>query len=360
MRNAVFFGTLCIGLLLCACKNPQSRATAEDVAARVNGVEIMVSEVDRLLEQQLRAGVQSGQAPPTPAELAAARLQILENLIVQEALYQRAERLGVLPTEEEITQGVQQFKRERGLSEEGFQRTLRELGQTEEQFRREMRRQLAIKKLFDREVTPRITVTDREIEEFYAAHKAQFVERRGFALARILVTPEKDNVPDDAVGVEAAERKIREIYEQLRRGADFATVAARRSEDPITAARGGNWDFFPETSEQLPAALRARLLAMREGDITEPFRIGDAWLILKLVRRVQRDRELTLEEVRAQIAEELRDQREQVLQTIVTRLALAESRVENLLAQRMLENPVNFGGLRPIALPTPPASGPSR
>lgn len=99
---------------------------------------------------------------------------------------------------------------------------------------------------------------------------------------------------------------------------------------------------------------------MREGDITEPIRIGNAWLILKLVRRVQRDRELTLDEVRAQIAEELRDQREQVLQTAVTRLALAESRIENLLAQRMLENPANFGGLRPIALPTPPASGQAR
>ncbi len=361
MRRIAFLSALGISLMLSACKDrPQSRATAEDVAARVNGVEITISEVDRLVEQQLRASAQQGQAPPTPAELAAARLQVLEGLITQEALYQKAERLGLLPTEEEIIQGVQQFKRERGLSEEGFQRTLRELGQTEEQFRREIRRQLAIRKLFDREVTPRITVTDREIEEFYKANKAQFVERRGFALSRILVTPERDNVPDDAIGAEAAERKIREIHEQLRRGADFATVAARRSEDPLTAARGGEWGFFPETTEQFPEALRARLLAMREGDITEPIRIGNAWLILKLVRRIQRDRELTLDEVRAQIAEELRGQREQVLQTVVTRLALAESRIENVLAQRMLENPANFGGLRPIALPTPPASGQSR
>jgi peptidyl-prolyl cis-trans isomerase SurA len=355
MRRIAFLSALGISLILSACKDrPQSRATAEDVAARVNGVEITLSDVDRLVEQQLRTAAQQGQAPPTPAELAAARLQVLEGLITQEALYQKAERLGLLPTEEEIIQGIQQFKRERGLSEEGFHRTLRELGQTEEQFRREIRRQLAIRKLLDREVTPRITVTDREIEDFYKANKAQFVERRGFVLARILVTPERDNVPDDAVGADAAERKIREIYDQLRRGADFATVAARRSEDPLTAARGGNWGFFPETAEQFPETVRARLLTMRDGDITEPIRIGNTWLILKLVRRIQRDRELGLDEVRAQIAEELRDQREQVLQTAVTRLALAESRIENVLARRMLENPTTFGGLRPIALPTPP------
>lgn len=346
-----------------ACKTNRSQATAEDVAARVNGVVISQTEVDRLVEQQLRAAAQQGQVSPTAAELALTRLQILEGLITQQALYQKAERMGLLPTDDEILQGIQQFKRERGLTEEGFQRALRDLGQTEEQFKRDMRRQLAIKKLFDREVTPRITVSDREIEEFYTANKAQFVERRGYVLARIIVSPEKENLSDDAIGAEAAERKIREIYDQLRKGADFATVAARRSEDPVTGARGGNWGFFAENAQELPPPLRARLAAMAEGDITEPMKIGSVWIIVKLTRRIQRDRDLTLDEVRAQIAEELRSQREEVLQSVVTRLALGESRIENILAQRMLDNPANFGGLRPITLPAAPSSpapGPSQ
>jgi len=359
MREKTAFFILLAALIgLSGCKSDQSRATAEDVAALINGVEIKISEVDRLVEQQLRANAQQGQPPPTPAELATARLQVLEGLMTQEALYHKAERLGLLPTDEEVIQGIQQFKRERGLSEEGFQRTLRDMGQTEEQFKREIRRQVAIKKLFDHDVTPRVTVTDREIEEFYNANKAQFVERRGFVLARILVSPERDNLPDDAVGAEAAERKIKEIYDQLRKGADFATVAARRSEDSLTNTRGGTWGFFAENSQDLPQPLKARLKAMNEGDITEPLKIGTVWAILKLTRRIQRDRDLRLDEVRSQIAEELRTQREEVLQSVVTRLVLSESRIENLLAQRMLDSPANFGGLRPISIPAAsPASG---
>lgn len=347
-----------VAVSLAGCKSTQPRETADDAAARVNGIEIKQSEVDRLVEQQLRTNAQQGQVSPTPAELALTRLQILEGLVTQEALYQRAERLALLPTDEEVVQGVQQYKRDRGLSEEGFQRALREVGQTEDQFKRDIRRQLAIKKLFDREVTPRVTVTDREIEEFYNNNKAQFVQRRGFALARIIVNPEKDNLPDDAVGPEAAERKIKEIYDQLRKGADFATVAANRSEDPLTSGRGGNWQFFAENSQDLPEPLRVKLMAMNEGDFTEPLKIGNVWWILKVTRRVQRDRDLTLDEVRSQIAEELRNQREQVLQSVVTRLALSESKVQNSLAQRMLDNPVNFGNLRPISIPAASSAAP--
>lgn len=341
---------------LVGCKGEPSQATADDVAARINDVEIKQSEVDRLTQQQLQASAQQGPVRPTQAELALARMQVLEGLITQEALYQKAERLNLLPSDDEVVQEIQQFKRDRGLSEEAFQRSLRESGQTEEQFKLDTRRQVAIKKLFDKEVTPRITVSDREIEEFYNQHKAQFVERRGFVLARIIVNPEKDNLPDDAIGAEAAQRKVNEIADQLRKGADFATVAARRSEDPSTSQRGGSWGFFAENAQELPQLFRAKLAAMKDGDITEPLKIGDVWIILKLNRRIQRDRDMTLDEVRSNITEELRNQREEVIQSVVTRLAIGESRIENVLAQRMLDNPANFGNLRPISIPTPSQS----
>ncbi|RMG48540.1 MAG: hypothetical protein D6723_14940, partial [Acidobacteria bacterium] len=319
---------------------------------------IRLSEVDRVVEQQLRDQAARGNLTLTPAELAMTRLQVLNNLITQEALYQWARRQGIVVTEDEITQSIQKLKRDQGLTEEGFQRMLRDAGQTERQFRQEVKRRVAIQKLFDREVTPRVTVTDREIEEFYAAHRAQFVERRGFLLSQIMVSPEVDNVPQDAIGEEAARRKIREIYDQLRTGADFATVAASRSEDRITGSRGGGPTFVPERSSDLPPAFIKLLSRMREGDITEPIRAGNRWYIFKLDGRVKRDRELTLDEVRPQIVKELRRQREEVLQAALTQMALSQMRVENIMAQRMLENPTNFGNLRPISIPPAESPGP--
>ncbi len=341
-----------------ACKSDAGRAAGDDVAARVDDTVIRLSEVDRILEQQLRGWAQQGQAaPPTAAELGAARLKIVEGLITQEALHVKAIRADLIPTNDEVNQAIQKIKSDQQLSEEGFQRKLRDAGQTEHQFREDMKRQVAIQKLFDKEVTPRIAVTDREIEDFYNANRAQFVEKKGFLLSQILVDPEVNNVTDDAVGLDAANRKAAEIYEQLRKGADFATVAASRSEDPLTGPRGGTRGFIGSSAPGFPPVLLQRFATMREGAFTEPIKSGQTWYIFKLDRRVERDRELKLDEVRADIDKKLRADREEVLQTALTKIAMNEAKSENVLAERILANPSNFGSLRPISIPgtSPPA-----
>ncbi len=339
-------------LAVTACKSDPQRPGDDDVAARINDAVIRVSEVDRMLEQQLRSRSQQGStAPLTAAELAAARLQIIDQLITQESLHQKAERAGLIPTDDEVNQEIQRLKSGQQLSEEGFQRKLRDAGQSEPDFRAEMKRQVAIQKLFNKEVTPRVTVTDREIEEFYNANRPQFVEQKGFSMSQIKVDAEKSNAADDAIGADAAARKAAEIYEQLRKGADFATVAAGRSEDPLSGPRGGSLGFVAANAPGLPPDLLQRLQSMREGAFTEPIKSGDTWYIFKLDRRVERDRELKLEEVRSDIDKRLRADREQVLQEALTKIALNEAKVRNMLAERMLANPSNFGSLRPITIP---------
>ncbi|MBI4470369.1 MAG: SurA N-terminal domain-containing protein [Acidobacteria bacterium] len=334
-----------------ACKPDPQNPPDGDLAARVNEAAIRISEVDRILEQQLRNRAQQGTATPlSAAELAAARLQIVDQLIAQEALYQRAGRATLLPSDDEVSQEIQRLKSSQQWSEEGFQRKLRDGGQTEPEFRAEMRRQVAIQKLFNKEVIPLVTVTDREIEEFYDANRAQFVEQRGFFLSQIRVDAAKSNASDDAVGPEAAAGKASEVYDQLRKGADFATVAAGRSEDPLSGPRGGALGFIAANASGLPPMLLQRLESMREGAFTEPIQSGDTWFIFKLDRRVERDRELKLDEVRSDIDKKVRADREQVLQEALTKTALGEARVRHLLAERMLANPSNFGSLRPISI----------
>lgn len=341
---------------LSGCRNEAGKSAGDDVAARVGDAVIRLSEVDRLIEQQLLSRAQQGQpTPPTAAELAAARLQILENLVTQEALHQKASRADLIPTNDEVSQEIQKFKSAQQLSEEGFQRTLRDEGQTEQRFREAMRRRVAIQKLFDKEVAPRVTVTDREIEDFYHANRAKFVERKGLSLSQIKIDPEKNDVSDDAVGADAAARKAAEVYEQLRKGADFATVAVARSEDTLTAARGGSLGFIGANAPGVPSATQQRLSALSEGAVMEPIKSGDSWYIFKLDRRFERDREVRLDEVRADIDMKLRADREQILQTALSRIALSEIRVENLLARRMLASPANFGSLRGVTVPAAPA-----
>src|SRR5688500_14102727 len=77
-----------------------------DTAATVNGKAIKMEQVERGLKQQAQ-----GQAVNlSPLELAAARLQILEGLIQQEVMFQKAEKEGTVPTDEEVTAEFNRLK----------------------------------------------------------------------------------------------------------------------------------------------------------------------------------------------------------------------------------------------------------
>lgn len=358
-KKAIFFICAVILSLGLAC-NRRTSGSGEGVAATVNGKDIMLSEVDRIISQQ--TGGQ--QAQLSPLELAAARLQVLDGLIQQEVLFQRAEKENLLPTEDEITQAINAEKLQRNLTEEEFQRMLRESGQTEQALRETVRKQLAIQKLQDK-VIGKITISDREVEDFYNNNKQQFVNARGVGLANIVVDPQDNGYQDDAKNDAEAKLKIDEIYQRLKTGnADFATVARARSEDPSNV-RGGDIGFA--TEEQLkqagfPADLINKFFnSMQVGDITPPVRFPNGrWYIFKLTDKRLQTENLTLDSpgVRDQIKNALINQRRTLLNAALLEVAMNEAKIVNHLARNMLNSPNNLSGIRPAlaASPSPAAT----
>lgn len=338
--------------VLLACNRTGGDAANADtaVAATVNGKNIMLREVDSLLNQQARAqGVQVEQM--SPLELAAARMQVLEGLIQQEVLYQRADRDKLLPTEEEVTQLINQQKQQSRMTEEEYQRMLRETNQTEQELREIARRQMAVQRLQERQFG-NISISDRDVEDFYNNNRQQFVSARGVALAAIVVDPQDNGATNDARTDVEATQKINMINTRLRTGADFATVARAESEDQ-SSLRGGDIGFFTEDQlRQLgfPPELIAQFFGpMQVGDITEPRQINNRWYIFKLQRKQLENQNLTLDSpgVREQIKEGLINQRRQILNAALLEVAMNEARITNLMARNMLENVNNLSSLRP-------------
>jgi peptidyl-prolyl cis-trans isomerase SurA len=348
---SIFVAFLSFGLISC---NRQSAHVADGVAATVNGRSIMLSEVDRIISQQ--TGGQ--QAQLSPLELAAARLQVLDGLIQQEVLFQRAEKEGLLPTEDEITQAINSEKIQRNMTEEEFQRMLRESGQTEQALRETVRKQLAIQKLQDK-VIGKIAISDKEVEDFYNNNKQQFVNARGVGLANIVVDPQDNGYQDDAKNEAEAKLKIDEIYQRLKTGnADFATVARARSEDPSNV-RGGDIGFA--TEEQLRQAgfpqdlINKFFNSMQVGDITPPIKFPNGrWYIFKLTDKRLQTENLTLDSpgVRDQIKNALINQRRSLLNAALLEVAMNEAKIVNYLARNMLNSPNNLSGVRPAPAAT--------
>jgi parvulin-like peptidyl-prolyl isomerase len=354
-------GAIAFALTACSSSGGSPDST---VAATVNGKKIMLSEIERLINQQ----AQGKQSQLSAHDLAQARMQVLESLIQREVLYQRAEQEKLLPTEEQITSSINEQKQQGGMTDEEFARKLKEQNLTQEALREEAKKDLAIKALQDK-YSGKITISDREVEDYYNNNKQQFVNARGVGLAVIIVDP-ADNSPqgitNDAKGDADAKAKIDSVYQQLKSGtADFATVARTKSEDAQSLLRGGDIGFFTEDGLKqagLPKELSDQFMGpMQVGSFTEPKQVNNRWYIFKLQEKRLQTENLTLESpnVRQQIAVELNKQRKEILNEALVEVATSEAKIVNSLAADMLNNPSNLG-LRPATSQgTQPASSPS-
>lgn len=371
MRNiAKVLAVTCLvgaGLVLNGCSSGASEAKDQMVAATVNGRNIMMQDVERAINQQ------TGGNPSTlnQLQMAQARLQVLSNLIQREVLFQRAEREKLLPTEAQIDGAIATQKQNSGMTAEDFEKSLKAQNISAETLREEARKELAINALQDK-YSGKIDINDREVEEYYANNRQQFVKARGVALAMIMVDPadnSAEGIADDAKNETDAKLKIDNIYQQLQGKADFATVARAKSEDINSLRAGGDIGFATEQdlkNNGFPAELVANLFGpMQVGDYTQPTRFSSGkWYIFKLAEKRLANENLTLESagVRQQITQGLTNQRKAILNAALLETAINEAKIVNHLATSMLSNPGNLG-LRPAAqgsAPTPvPAASPA-
>jgi peptidyl-prolyl cis-trans isomerase SurA len=346
---AVTFITIS-GLILNGCSSGGAEVQDNQVAAMVNGRNIMLSEVERAVTVQAGGDTSSF----NQLQMAQARLQVLSSLIQREVLFQRAEREKVLPTEAQIDGAIATQKQNSGMTAEDFDKSLKAQNLSMETLREEARKELAIAALQDK-YSGKIDISDREVEEFYNNNRDRFRNERGVGLAMIVVDPQDNSstgIKDDSKNDADAKLKVDNIYQQLQGKADFATVARARSEDVNTLARGGDIGFANEEllkNNNFPAELVSSFFgSMQVGDYTQPTFFNGRWYIFKLSDKRLTAENLTLDSpgVRQQITQALTNQRKQILNAALLETAVNEARIVNNLAANMLNNPSNLG-LRP-------------
>jgi len=371
----MWLAAVALGALIIAACSSGTEAPSNTVAATVNGKKIMLAEVERLINQQ----AQGKQSQFSAHDLAQARLQILDKLIQREVLFQRAEQEKLLPTEDQITTAINQQKQQAAMTDEEFARQLKQQNMTMEALREDAKKDLAINSLQDK-YAGKVTISDREVEDYYNANKTKFVNERGVSLAVIIVDPADNTaqgITNDSKGDSEAKAKADSIYQQLKSGpADFATVARAKSEDPQSLLKGGDIGFFSEDGLKqagLPREIIDQFMGpMAVGSITEPKLVNSRWYIFKLQDKRLQTENLTLESqgpqgsVRQQIALELTNQRKEILNAALLEVATSEAKIVNNFAASMLSNPGSLGlrpagteATKPTGTPAPPPSAAS-
>ena len=335
-------------LLLAALSGCDRKKTSGDVVARVNGKAILRSEVDKYYNNQT-AGT-----PQKPAGEAATslRLNILRELIDNEIMMQRAEKLGLLATDAEVDNKLTEIKAP--YTAEEFDRRLKDKSLTVDDFKLDLRRNLTVQKVLNKEVTAKISISDTDISDYYNEHKAEFnlIEPQ-YHLAQILITAQPNaqvrNLKNSKAQNEAdARAKAQMVMNRLESGEDFASVAMNYSEDAQTANNGGDMGFAPESSLKTMAtqepATRDAILRLKPGETSAILTVsaGRQALGYRIVKLLGKEpagqRDLSDPRVQQAIREQLRDRREQLLKSAYYETVRDEARVENYLAQEILKS----------------------
>ncbi len=329
-------------LLLMVAGGCQNKQVGSDVMASVNGRKITRSEVQKFYDSQVADAPQK----PSAEQGDTLRLNILRELIDNEILMQRAEKLGLLATDEEINAKVMEIKAP--FTQQQFDQRLKERNITLDDFKRDLRRSLTIDKVLNKEVTSKIDITDDDITNYYNQHKAEFnlIEPQ-YHLAQILVTtqPNPQIKSMKAQNEAEARKKIQMVANRLDSGEDFAMVATNYSEQPETAQNGGDLGFIPESSLKGDRTAFEAISKLKPGQYTSVLLVSDpnshqlfGFRIVKLIsKEAAGQRELKDPRVQQAVREQLRDRREQLLKAAYYETVRDKASVQNYFAEDILK-----------------------
>jgi peptidyl-prolyl cis-trans isomerase SurA len=143
-------------------------------------------------------------------------------------------------------------------------------------FRRQLRDDITVEQLRRIEVGQSINVSEREINQCIADLEGNVVVNSDYSLSHILISLAEDASANE---VEEASARAQDVYEQIANGADFREMAVRHSTG-ATALEGGSLGWMK--GDQVPTIFLDVLPDMVAGDVSEPFRRGNSFHIVKV------------------------------------------------------------------------------
>jgi peptidyl-prolyl cis-trans isomerase SurA len=321
------------------------RAPGVDVVATVNGKDIMRADLEKEYKLNL------GNAPEQPSAVQAdiIRLNTLRDMIDKEIVQQRAAKLNLTASDEDVNAKLTEIK---GLmTEEEFNKQLSQRGMTLDDLKNQIRRGLTQTKVFNKEIVSKINITDAEIADYFNGHKADFnnIEPK-FHLAQIVVTgapPQQGNLPQSRHAPNEAEarKEIESIRDRIQAGEDFSALASQFSENASSASNGGDMGSFPESQLKTEPEAYNAINALRAGQISQPLPVYDpqhkavvGYQVYKLLEREPAgQRDLKDPRVQQFIRQQLHDAKAQLLENAYSEMLHDQSKIHNYFAEEILK-----------------------
>lgn len=205
--------------------------------------------------------------------------EFLNNLIDKKLELQEAHVKGLDLNKGEIDNAIADIKKKYNLTDEALLHSLEAEGMTYEEYRTRLGEQITLSKLVNIEVKSDIVISDKEIAEYYEAHKDKLGSIEKLRIRQIFFA-----MPQDRSKKSLVEAKAQEVISRLNNGEDFSKLAAEFSED---ASRnfGGDLGYIGKGSALKEVEDAAS--ALKIGEVSKPFWSSAGLHIIKLEEKIE-------------------------------------------------------------------------
>lgn len=276
LRSAAFVSGLFAASLLAPAAQAASPVEIDRIVAVVNNEVITLFELRSRLDSAL--GQLRRQGTPLPPRDVLER-QMLERIITDRLQLQLARDSGLRVDDAQLNQALARIAASNNLTPEQFRAALEQDGIPFAKFREQIREEITVVRLREREVDAKMQISEAEIDNFIEQESSSDGKGEEFELAHILLRTPESATPEQ---VQRLRQKAEQVLDRLRRGDDFAQVAAAYSDAP-DALQGGSLGRRP--LERLPTLFAEVVGKMKAGEVSGILRSPNGFHLVKVISR---------------------------------------------------------------------------
>ena len=227
---------------------------------------IMESEVNDALEQTINNFEENGERLP-PNEILFQR--VLERLIIDEILLQKAKKFGVRISDQELNEALANFADQDGLSLKEFKEKIERESKSFVLFREEMKAEMIKRRVQSGLVGPKVVISEEEVMNYINSAEGENLFSIEYKINQILL---KNDDEEDL-------KKAKAIINEIENGLSFEE-AQKNYSSLFDNDQNGSLGW--RTRSQIPTLFSKKIIEMEKNEIFGPIKSGAGVHIIKL------------------------------------------------------------------------------
>ncbi len=285
--TAIVVAAVLVLVALAAAGCSKSGAASADVIARVNGVDILKTTIDKQIAQMKLQSPKTFESTQGVQIEQQYRAQLLDNLIRQELVDEAAKKLGVDVTTKQVDDYMAGLQQQYG-SQAALDTAMKTAGIDLATLREQIKNSLLTDAVSSKVASGSPTPTAAQIKAYYDANKSQFGTPAQVHAEHILLATKDKALAQTVLAKVAA-------------GGNFAALAKQYSTDPGTKDNGGDLGWAAPSAYVTEFA--GAVESMKVGDV-KLVQSQFGWHIVKLLGRRAATQQ-TLQEATAAVTQTL-------------------------------------------------------